>query len=179
MARMIAKNDSRMVQGIKRLVHEDIGMPWRERYDNEEHARAVLDVARRQELALQQLHDHGRLGTVEAAGIAAQAKARAYREVRTRFPGCDAAMLAQAQSQFGVVSPFGGPTSSGMLTLHCPPEQVYALTSSQLLRETLDLFVTRDAAEAELREILEGEPQWVNVLRVVPIELDEREVSAN
>lgn len=57
--------------------------------------------------------------------------------------------------------------------------QVYALTSSQLLRETLDLFVTRDAAEAELREILEGEPQWVNVLRVVPIELDEREVSAN
>jgi hypothetical protein len=49
--------------------------------------------------------------------------------------------------------------------------QVYALTSSQLLHETLDLFVTRDAAEAELREILEDEPEWVNVLRVVPIEL--------
>jgi 2-(1,2-epoxy-1,2-dihydrophenyl)acetyl-CoA isomerase len=41
MARLIAKNDSWMVQGIKRLVHEDIGMPWRERYDNEEHARAT------------------------------------------------------------------------------------------------------------------------------------------
>jgi 2-(1,2-epoxy-1,2-dihydrophenyl)acetyl-CoA isomerase len=41
MARTIAKNDSRMVQGIKRLVHEDIGMPWRERYDNEESARAT------------------------------------------------------------------------------------------------------------------------------------------
>ena len=41
MARMIAGNDGRMVQGIKRLVHEDIGMPWRARYDNEDHARAT------------------------------------------------------------------------------------------------------------------------------------------
>jgi hypothetical protein len=57
--------------------------------------------------------------------------------------------------------------------------QVYALTSSQLRRETLDLFLTREAAEAELREILEDEPEWVNVLRVVPIELDERNLSAN
>ncbi len=41
MAEMIAKNDPRMVQGIKRLLHEDIGMGWRERYDNEEEARAT------------------------------------------------------------------------------------------------------------------------------------------
>jgi ATP phosphoribosyltransferase len=27
------------------------------------------------------------------------------------------------------VSPFGGPTSSGMLTLHCPPAQLYGLSS--------------------------------------------------
>jgi enoyl-CoA hydratase/carnithine racemase len=39
-AEMIAKNDARMVQGIKRLLHEDIGMSWRERYDNEENARS-------------------------------------------------------------------------------------------------------------------------------------------
>ncbi len=39
MARMIAKNDARMVQGIKRLLHEDIGMGWRDRYDNEKKAR--------------------------------------------------------------------------------------------------------------------------------------------
>src|SRR5438105_12284195 len=32
MAEMIAKNDTRMIQGIKRLLHEDIGLPWRERY---------------------------------------------------------------------------------------------------------------------------------------------------
>jgi ATP phosphoribosyltransferase len=59
--------------------------------------------------------------------IAAQARARAYREVRTRFPGCNDAMLAEAKNRFGVVAPFGGPTSSGMLTLHCPPGTVYDL----------------------------------------------------
>jgi hypothetical protein len=57
--------------------------------------------------------------------------------------------------------------------------QVYALTSSRLVSETLNLFLTREAAEAELHEILEDEPEWVNVLRVVPIELDGRELSVN
>ena len=38
-AQMIAKNDARMVQGIKRLLHEEIGMGWRERYATEEDAR--------------------------------------------------------------------------------------------------------------------------------------------
>jgi enoyl-CoA hydratase/carnithine racemase len=37
---MIAGNDARMVQGIKRLLHEGIGMGWRERYASEEDARA-------------------------------------------------------------------------------------------------------------------------------------------
>ena len=36
---MIAKNDARMVQGIKRLLHEQIGTGWRDRYANEEDAR--------------------------------------------------------------------------------------------------------------------------------------------
>jgi hypothetical protein len=57
--------------------------------------------------------------------------------------------------------------------------QVYALTSSQSPRERLDLFLTREAAEAELREILEDEPDWKDVLRIVPIELDGRHVSEN
>lgn len=39
MAQLISNNDSRMVQGIKRLLHEDIGMDWRGRYDNEQSAR--------------------------------------------------------------------------------------------------------------------------------------------
>ncbi len=39
MAQQISANDSRMVQGIKRLVHEDIGRDWRECYDNEQNAR--------------------------------------------------------------------------------------------------------------------------------------------
>ena len=54
--------------------------------------------------------------------IAARARASQYREVRTRFVGCDAALLTEAHDRFGVVSPFGGPTSSGMVTLHCPPD---------------------------------------------------------
>ncbi len=65
--------------------------------------------------------------------IAAQARARAFREVRTRFAGCDDALLAQAKESYGVETPFGGPTSSGMLTLHCPPAHVHALAS--FLRE--------------------------------------------
>ena len=41
MAQMIAKNDARMVQGIKRLVHEGMGLDWQERYDLEDEARAT------------------------------------------------------------------------------------------------------------------------------------------
>ena len=39
MAQQISANDARMVQGIKRLVHEDIGRDWRGCYDNEQNAR--------------------------------------------------------------------------------------------------------------------------------------------
>jgi len=65
--------------------------------------------------------------------IAAQDRARAMREVRTRFQGCNDEILTSAKERFGVLSPFGGPTSSGMLTLHCPPSQIYAL--ADFLRE--------------------------------------------
>lgn len=65
--------------------------------------------------------------------VVAQARARDFREVRTRFLGCDEELLAKAKERFGVEAPFGGPTSSGMLTLHCPPAQIYGLAS--LLRE--------------------------------------------
>ncbi|HEX3710533.1 MAG TPA: ATP phosphoribosyltransferase [Pseudolabrys sp.] len=61
--------------------------------------------------------------------IAAQGRARAFREVRARFAACDEKLVEAARQTFGAVTPFGGPTSSGMLTLHCPPEQVYALTT--------------------------------------------------
>ena len=65
--------------------------------------------------------------------VAAERRARAYCEVRTRFKGCDDALLAEAKERFDVVSPFGGPTSSGMVTLHCPPDNVNTLAT--LLRE--------------------------------------------
>ncbi len=65
--------------------------------------------------------------------IAAHTRARSFREVRTRFAGGNDALIAAAKARFGVVAPFGGPTSSGMLTLHCPPDQVHALAN--FLRE--------------------------------------------
>jgi 2-(1,2-epoxy-1,2-dihydrophenyl)acetyl-CoA isomerase len=45
MAQAIAKNDSRMVQGIKRLLHEGMGLDWRGRYDLEDEARATYLAA--------------------------------------------------------------------------------------------------------------------------------------
>ena len=60
-------------------------------------------------------------------------------------------VLAAAKERFGVAMPFGGPTSSGMITLHCPPGQVHALAS--FLREQgadsvtvadIDYVFTRD-----------------------------------
>ena len=65
--------------------------------------------------------------------IAAQKRAHSFREVRTRFAGLNDALLAVAREEFGVAAPFGGPTSSGMLTLHCPPQHVHGLAS--FLRE--------------------------------------------
>jgi len=61
---------------------------------------------------------------------------------------------------------------------YAPSVQIYAITSAQIPDETLDLFLTRGAAEAELAEILEDEPRWASILSVVPIELYERDVSA-
>jgi ATP phosphoribosyltransferase len=61
--------------------------------------------------------------------VAAQKRAASFAEVRTRFRGLDEKLLAVAREKFGVASPFGGPTSSGMLTLHCPPENIQALAS--------------------------------------------------
>jgi ATP phosphoribosyltransferase len=65
--------------------------------------------------------------------IAAQRRARMFCEVRTKFAGCNDALLGLAKESFGVVTPFGGPTSSGMLTLHCPPDTVHDL--ARFLRE--------------------------------------------
>jgi ATP phosphoribosyltransferase len=99
--------------------------------------------------------------------IAAQKRAEQFREVRSRFPGLNEKVLAAVREKFGVASPFGGPSSSGMLTLHCPPEYVHALAS--FLREhgaeavsvaALDYVYTRDnplyaklAAELDARAL--------------------------
>ncbi|ALK08227.1 ATP phosphoribosyltransferase [Blastochloris viridis] len=65
--------------------------------------------------------------------IAAEGLARSIREVRTRFPELTAEMIEDATAKFGVTAPFGAPTSTGMVTLHCPPVAIHALAS--FLRE--------------------------------------------
>jgi 2-(1,2-epoxy-1,2-dihydrophenyl)acetyl-CoA isomerase len=45
MGRTIAKNDPRMVQGLKRLLHEGAGLSLQERYDFEEEARGTWLLA--------------------------------------------------------------------------------------------------------------------------------------
>jgi ATP phosphoribosyltransferase len=83
--------------------------------------------------------------------IAAQARARLFREVRTRFSGWNDALLGLAKEKFGATTPFGGPTSSELLTLHCPPDAVHGL--ARFLREhgadtvvvaPIDYVFTRD-----------------------------------
>jgi ATP phosphoribosyltransferase len=59
--------------------------------------------------------------------IAAERTARTTREVRSRFREADAEMVAEAKGRFGASAPLGGPTSSGMLTLLCPPGTVHEL----------------------------------------------------
>jgi ATP phosphoribosyltransferase len=59
--------------------------------------------------------------------VAAERHARTMREVRTRFRAADAELVAEAKGRFGVQAPLGGPTSSGMLTLLCPPDRVHEL----------------------------------------------------
>jgi ATP phosphoribosyltransferase len=83
--------------------------------------------------------------------IAAQSRARLFREVRTRFAGCNDELLGIAKGKFGVTTPFGGPTSSGMLTLHCPPDHIHALASflrqhgaETVIVADIDYVFTRD-----------------------------------
>ncbi|HVT56353.1 MAG TPA: ATP phosphoribosyltransferase [Xanthobacteraceae bacterium] len=59
--------------------------------------------------------------------IAAERIARTTREVRSRFKAADAELVAEAKGRFRAIAPLGGPTSSGMLTLLCPPEIVHEL----------------------------------------------------
>ena len=61
--------------------------------------------------------------------LAAEARGRGFREVRARLADNNDAALVEAQKRFGVEVPFGSATSSGMVTLHCPPGEVHALAS--------------------------------------------------
>jgi hypothetical protein len=43
--------------------------------------------------------------------------------------------------------------------------------------EAIDLFLREEDAEAALQDALRDEPEWVGLLSVAPVELDERDIS--
>jgi hypothetical protein len=45
--------------------------------------------------------------------------------------------------------------------------------------ESIDLFLREEDARRALDDILSDEPEWAGSLYVEPVELDERDVSAN
>jgi ATP phosphoribosyltransferase len=61
--------------------------------------------------------------------IAAQAQARAFREVRARIASADGRLAAAAQERFGATAPLGGASEAGVLTLHCPPDAIQGLAN--------------------------------------------------
>ncbi len=56
------------------------------------------------------------------------------------LPGTGAAAPEEAVRRFRAVAPFGAPTSSGMVTLHCPPQTLHGL--AVFLREKGALSVS-------------------------------------
>jgi ATP phosphoribosyltransferase len=79
--------------------------------------------------------------------VAGERRARTMREVRSRFQGADAELVAEAQGRFGAQAPLGPPTSSGMLTLLCPPDNVHELA----------IFLREAGAET----VIVGTPEYV------------------
>lgn len=79
--------------------------------------------------------------------IAAERSAHSMREVRSRFKAADAELLAEAKGRFGAEAPLGAPTSSGMLTLLCPPRAVHELA----------IFLRRQGAET----VMVAAPEYV------------------
>jgi ATP phosphoribosyltransferase len=79
--------------------------------------------------------------------VAAERSAHAMREVRSRFKAADAEIVAEAKGRFGAEAPLGGPTSSGMLTLLCPPQRVHELA----------IFLREEGAET----VMVASPEYV------------------
>ena len=99
--------------------------------------------------------DEGARGAARAIldRIAAQAQARAFREVRARIGAADGRLAATARERFGATAPLGSAGEAGVLTLHCPPDAIQGLAN--FLREQgaeavtvagLDYVFTRENA---------------------------------
>lgn len=64
-----------------------------------------------------------------------------------------------------------------------PRPKLFVMTAFALVElgdsQAVDVFVKREDAFAALEDALRDEPDWAGTLYVVPIELDERDASAN
>jgi hypothetical protein len=64
---------------------------------------------------------------------------------------------------------------TGLRSITCVPSRSWSSETSK--RSTV--FLRREDAYAALKDAVRDEPDWANLLFVVPIELDERRVSTN
>lgn len=74
--------------------------------------------------------------------LQAERAARKMKEIRCRFDGLSQADLAVMTQAFKVQLPFGGPTSTGMMTLHAPENAIYPLVTFLRAKGVKTLAVT-------------------------------------
>jgi hypothetical protein len=72
----------------------------------------------------------------------------------------------------------GRPPNVAANPVYASSVQAYALVELGDT-EAVDIFVRRADADAALADCLRDEPEWIDVLCAVPIELDEPDVSAD
>jgi hypothetical protein len=53
--------------------------------------------------------------------------------------------------------------------------RAYALVTAIAPDEAADVYLRREDAQVALAECLRDEPDWIDIVTIVPIELDERE----
>lgn len=73
--------------------------------------------------------------------IAAEENARGSREVCARLPALDEGFAAGLRRDHGAVLPFGLGPAGGVVTIHCPADQVFALAETLATRGAGDVTV--------------------------------------
>ncbi len=75
------------------------------------------------------------------ARLAAEEEGRRLREVRARIEGVDAAFAQRLHARHGARLPFGAQAPGGIVTIHCPAQQVFALADDLTEAGATDIIV--------------------------------------